>query len=188
MGFLRKLLDEIVGKVNKQTHTVSAGGVCELKVLPLEEVWKIEEHAKLVNELGLYTIKKCAFGDDLSILSEAELVFYITQTVETNVNSDGFQHVLFYTEDDCIEQIVPAFLTIGAVKTAEICKRALLAYGQPLPRDITERQNFIAEQDEAGNEEAGCLLNECDEALYRYEENLNELNYAYIMKNRTAFT
>lgn len=32
------------------------------------------------------------------------------------------------------------------------------------------------------------ILSECDDAFYQYEEDLNALNYAYVMENKTDFS
>ena len=181
-------LDKILKKLQQKKDSGSSVAENGPKVVALEDIWKMEDSADFVIALGEYINQKCEYGSKLSALSKEELVFYITQSVEANVNSDGFEHVLFYMEEECIGQIVQSFVAIGAVKTAEICKRALSAYGQTLPQNMTERQNLIVELEEAGFAEADEILNECDGALYQYEEDLNALNHAYVLKNKVYFT
>jgi len=181
-------LDEILKKITTKKASENSVAKNEAEMIDLEGIWKLEDSTDFVLALSEYINEKCEYGSKLSALSKEELAFYITQSVEANVNSDGFEHVLFYTEEDCIGQIVQSFVAIGAVKTAEICMRALSAYGQTLPRNMTERQNLIAELEESGLAETDEILNECDEAFCQYKEDLNALNHAYALKNKAHFT
>lgn len=184
MGFLDEIFRMKKGKKKDEGISVAK----EPKEITLEEIWAMEDTSSFVIALSEYIGKKCDSGDNLTALSEAELIFYITQSVETNVNSDGFEHVLFYAEEGCIGKIVQAFTAIGAVKTAEICKKALSAYGQTLPYNMAKRQNLIVRLEEAGCAEADEILNECADAFYQYEEDLNALNHAYALRNRANFS
>ena len=41
--------------------------------------------------------------------------------------------------------------------------------------------------DELESDEFDEILEECDNAFYDYEDNLNELNYNFVMKNKEFF-
>ena len=76
------------------------------------------------------------------------------------------------------------FKRIGAGKTAAICKKALKALGQALPRDWEERRALL---DKIVDDRVGELLEACDEAFYEYPDDLEALNVAYVKKNAEHF-
>jgi hypothetical protein len=78
--------------------------------------------------------------------------------------------------------VVRAFSEIGAVKTAEICKKAISIFGSEVPTNRDERQDFLGEHEELEE-----ILGECDDAFFAYEEDLNALNYAYVMNSKDSF-
>ena len=166
----------------KAKTDMSALGV---EVMTLEQIWEIEDPYSLVLELDSYIAKKCQYGSNIAVLSDAEKVFYMTQKLEMDVNSGGFGRFLFYAEEECIVGVVQAFEEIGAVKTAAICEKALHVYGRELPLDMSERQDLILELE---SDEVYELLNECDSAFFEYEEDLTALNYEYVMKHKSKFS
>ena len=153
--------------------------------MTLEQIWEIEDPYNLVLELDSYISEKCQYGSNIAVLSDAEKVFYMTQNLEMDVNSGGFERYLFYAEEECIAGVVQAFVEIGAVKTAAICEKALQAYGRELPLDMSERQDLILELE---SDEVYELLNECDSEFFEYEEDLTALNYKYVMKHKSEFS
>ena len=42
--------------------------------------------------------------------------------------------------------------------------------------------------DKLGSDSIDELLEECDNAFFAYEDNLNELTYNFVMKNKEQFT
>ena len=42
--------------------------------------------------------------------------------------------------------------------------------------------------DELENDEIDEILEECNSAFYDYEDDLNQLNYDFVMKNKESFT
>ena len=58
-------------------------------------------------------------------------------------------------------------------------QKALAAFGREIPINRDEREEIL---DEMENEKIDKILSECDDAFYEYEDDLNALNYAYIMK------
>ena len=143
--------------------------------MSMDEIWKTEDINSFIVALEDHIEQKCAYGDHLDALSGPERIFLITQTCEMEVNNGG----IFAGE------IVRAFQEIGAPKTAEICGAALKAFGQELPLNWDERRELLAR---LANDEIDRILRECDDAFYRYEEDLNALNYAYVLKNRADFS
>ena len=117
-------------------------------------------------------------------LNEYERTIYVTQTLESEVNNGGFIQFFDNAGGAFADEIVPAFQRIGAKKTASICKKALQALGQGLPRDWEERRALL---DKIVDDGVGELLEECDEAFYEYPDDLEALNVAYVRKNAEHF-
>lgn len=120
----------------------------------------------------------------MSALSDAERVFYITQILEMEVNNGGFSQFFDNSSGDFSNELVDAFTTIGANKTAAICQKAIDAFGRDIPVDRDERQEML---DELESEEFEEALGECDDAFFAYEDDLNKLNYNFVMKNKEQF-
>ena len=176
MGFLHKLFQKIAGK--KKTIPQSPK-----PKKTLDEIWLLEDPLDMIGELSVYIAVKCHYGEDLSVLSVPERIFYTTQILEMEVNNGGFGQFFFNSSGDLANEVVHAFTEIGAVKTADICRKAFSVYGEEIPKDRDERQDIL----ECLNEEQEKFLERCDDAFFDYEENLNELNYAYVMRNKDDF-
>lgn len=155
----------------------------EPPILALEEIWEIEESEKFVVELSHYVGNKCEYGEKMSVLSKPERVFYVTQILEMEVNNGGFSQYFFNSSGDFANEIVDAYSEIGAVRTVEICKKAVSIYDGEVPADRDAREDVFVD-----DEEREAILDECDEAFFEYEEDLNALNQAYVLKNKAFFT
>ena len=175
MGFLHKLIRKIASK--KQLTPPAPK-----PKKSLEEIWLLEDPSDLIGELDVYIAIKCEYGEYLSVLSPQEKVFYITQILEMEVNNGGFDQFFFNSSGDLANEVVRAFLEIGAVKTAEICKKAISIFGAEVPTNRDERQDFLDEHEELEE-----ILGECDDAFFAYEEDLDALNYAYVINNKPSF-
>ena len=155
--------------------------------MSLSKIWKIKEKEDLVRELDMYIAEKCDYGDAMEELSRQERVFFITQKLEMEVNNGGFNQFFFNTCGMFNEEFVAAFEEIEAEITADICRKALEALGDDLPEvDSDERESVLDEL--LDSDEVNEILEECDEAFYGYEEDLDELNYDYVMDNKEYFT
>lgn len=151
---------------------------------PLEEIWKIENIDDFIMAMNDYIGEKCKYGDDIDRLNEYERVFFVTQQLEMEVNNGGFSQFFYNTSGDFSHELVHAFTEIGANKTVVICKKALDAFPQTFPVDRYERQEML---DELESDEIEEILDECDDEFYEYEDDLTNLNYEYIRKNKQFF-
>jgi len=180
MGFLDEILKKNTAKKrNKEKNT--PGAVSHEK--SLTEIWMLEDPSDFVIALSQYIGEKCQYGEKMSVLSEPERVFYVGQLLEMEVNNGGFAQFFFNFSGDFANEIVSAFTKIGAVKTAEICKKAVSIYDGEVPADRDEREDVFVD-----DEELEAILEECDDAFFAYEEDLNALNYEYVMRNKMAFS
>ena len=159
--------------------------IMEQKPLSMQEIWKIEDEYEFVSELSMHIAEKCDYGSNLDVLSDEEKVFYITQTLEMEVNNGGFWQFLYNVEEDVFLNTVSAFSEIGAEKTAVLCQNAFSAFGKDLPGDRVLRILFLSR---VGMEECYEILSEYDNLFYAYEEDLNKLNYTYVQNHADAFS
>lgn len=149
----------------------------------IEEIWEIDIRENFLSEMSMYLSKKCNYGKDVEKLNYEQRVIYITQELEMEVNNGGFDQFFYNSGGNVANELMWAFGEIGATKTMEICKKAVSIFGDKVPEDREEREEAL---DSLG-EEAHLLLNTCDDAFYEYGDNLTELNYQYILKNKKSF-
>lgn len=145
----------------------------------------MEDHTEFVQELSLHLMEKCAYGDSISALSGPERVVYVTQMLELEVNNGGFSQYFFNSSGNEANELVDAYIQLGAPKTAAICQRAIDAYGHPIPTDWEERRDMLEQYE---TDDVCTILDECDTAFFAYEENLLELTYDYVMEHRSDFS
>ena len=151
----------------------------------MEHIWNLTDTNDFVVAMTEHLDNKTQYGEDMSALSEAERIFYITQTLEMEVNNGGFSQFFYNSSGNFSNELVGAFTAIGANATAAICQKAISAFGRDIPVDRDEREKML---DELENDEIDEILEECDSAFCDYEDNLNELNYNFAMKNKESFT
>lgn len=153
--------------------------------MKLKDILKIEDANDFVVELNDHISEKCQYGDNMDALSVPERLFYVAQTLEMEVNNGGFSQFFYNSSGAFAGEVVQAFETIGARRTAQICGRALAVFGREIPVDHDERQEMLDEMD---CDEVNDILEECDDAFYEYEDDLNALNRAYVLKNKAMFS
>lgn len=151
----------------------------------IKQILEISDPGDMVPALSEYIAIKCDYGDNMAALSGPERVFYITQALEMEVNNGGFSQFFYNSSGDFANELVSAFTTIGALHTVPICEKALSAFGCEIPADRDAREDMLDETDCDAVDE---ILNECDEAFYAYEDDLDALNYAYVIKHSSSFT
>ncbi|MBE6688904.1 MAG: DUF4375 domain-containing protein [Ruminococcaceae bacterium] len=153
----------------------------------IDEIWEIEEKENFVVEMDKYIAEKCEYGDNMETLNGEQKVFYITQSLEMEVNNGGFAQFFFNSSGMFGNELVSSFEKIGAMKTAEICKKAISIYGDKVPADRDEREEILTTDDETEEERIEAILNECDDAFFEYEDDLVELNYQFIINHKESF-
>lgn len=151
----------------------------------LEHIWSITDKSDFVIAMSEYITKKAQYGKNVAALNEVERVFYITQILEMEVNNGGFSQFFFNSSGYFSNELVSAFTAIGANKTAAICQKAIDAFGRDIPADWDARNEML---DELESDEIDGILEECDSAFFAYEEDLNALNYSFVMNNKEQFT
>lgn len=150
----------------------------------LDHIWELTDPLEVIFALFDHVWEKSGHGADLSALSGAERVFYVTQTLEMEVNNGGFYQYFFNPDGEFAGELVAAYEALGAVKTAQICQRAIDAFGGEVPADRLARLEWMEQLERTEFDE---ILNDCDMAYYEYEEDLLALTYAYVMAHRDEF-
>lgn len=156
--------------------------------MSMDEISRIENIDSFILALADYVMKKCEYGDNMSNLSHPERVFYIIQLCKMEVDNGGFVQFFDNWSGNFANEVVDAFQEIGASNVAEICSTALHVFGQELPSNWEKRRELLDEWTSDKSDEIDCILSECDNSFYRYEEDLNTLIYAYVLKNRANFS
>ena len=153
----------------------------------IDEIWEIEEKENFVVEMDKYIAEKCEYGDSMETLNDKQRVLYVTQALEMEVNNGGFAQYFYNYSGDFANEAVSAFESIGAIKTAELCKKAISIYGDKVPNDRNEREKILTPDDEKEEERIEVILNACDDAFFEYEDDLVELNYQFIINHKESF-
>lgn len=160
----------------------------DMRVPDIDEIWRMQDKNNFVVAMFRYIGKKCSYDDNMENLNDEERVFYITQVLEMEVNNGGFAQFFFNSSGMFANELVASFEKIGAKKTAEICKKAISIYGDEVPTDRDKREEILTPDDEAEEERIEAVLNECDDAFFKYEDDLVELSYQFILNNKAAFS
>ncbi len=154
----------------------------------IDEIWGMKDRNQFVISMYLYIAEKCEYGSAMQNLNDEQRVFYITQNLESEVNNGGFSQFYCNTDGLFVNELVSTFERINAYKTAEICKKAVSIFGDTFPVDMPQIQEILNTDDEEMEEENSQLLSECDMEFYEYEEDLEELNYQFIINNKESFS
>ena len=150
-----------------------------------DDIWKIECKNNMLIALNGWLCRKSNYGENIEKLSDVEKAFYFVFQLEGEVNNGGYSQFFFNSSGDFANETPAALREIGAGKMAEICERALAVFGGAVPKNRDEREAML---DNAITEKIDEILSQCDTEFYAYPDDLLELNYQYVMSNRTQFT
>jgi len=148
-------------------------------------VWDIENQNEFLIEMDNLISNKCNYGENVAALNEHERLFFVTQEVEREVNNGGFDQFFFNSSGNFSNEIVKAFVTIGADTTAKICQTAIDVFNGKVPVEHGKRQIMMVE--ELNQDESGEVWDNCTSDFNGYQDNLADLIYAYIMEHKDAF-
>lgn len=135
-------------------------------------------------EIDTYVCRLCSYGDTLDRLTEPQKNFYFNQNLEKEINNGGFNQYFFNSSGDFTHETINSLQTIGANKTADILQQAIDQFPEStVPKERTNRQEVLEQIEDTANE----VWEQLDQAFYKYEDNLNDLNIEYIKQNRSSF-
>ena len=133
--------------------------------------------------IALSESDKTMFGkEDFDAQSVPQKVFSSIWAVESEVNNGGFSQ--FFLNLETAKFVVEALETIGAPKTAGICRRAIVtAFPDGLPSDPEE----ISSAASAFPDETEEKLDALDTEFFQYPHDLTKLLFAYVSNHPEEF-
>jgi Domain of unknown function (DUF4375) len=122
--------------------------------------------------------------EDFEVQSPPQKVFSAIWEVESEVNNGGFAQYFLNSSAESASFLVEALETVGAPKTAAICKRAIeAAFPTGLP------QSFEAIRLAAASfpDEVLAALEPLDNDFFSYPHNLTNLLFSYVSQHPEEF-
>ncbi len=128
---------------------------------------------------------KTRFGkEDFALQSLPQKVFSAIWAVESEVNNGGFSQYFSNSSAESASFVAEALETIGAPKTADICKRAIAAaFPAGLPRAPEAIRLFAADFPDEILEK----LEPLDQEFFAYPHSLTDLLFAYVSEHPDEF-
>jgi len=142
------------------------------------------ETTNAIIEIDTFICKLCSYGETLDRLTEPQRNFYFNQNLEKEINNGGFNQYFTNSSGDFAHETIASLKSIGANKTAELLQQAINQFpNYNVPKDKAKRQEILDIIETSANE----VWDELDNAFYKYEDNLYDLNIAYLKQNRSFF-
>jgi len=155
----------------------------------IDEMIKKSNTNDFIITLDDWLCKKCGYGEHIDQLTEAEKVFFYNQTLEREVNSGGYHQFFSNPSGDYTYEILDSLRKIGANATAAIHEKAIAILvtklGRDIPKGHMEREDMIFEK--ITEDDIYVIFDECDADFNAYEDNLNDLNYQFVIANKEQF-
>lgn len=150
----------------------------------INEIWNMTDRNNFIIAMNSWVCRKCKYGENMTLLSPQERIFYVVQVLEAEVNNGGFSQFFYNSSGDFANELVDSFMSIGAEKIANICKKAIESFCCEIPVNRDDREKFL---DCSINDKINKIIEECDCEFCKYADNLEELNYNFIMKHKSCF-
>ena len=133
----------------------------------------------------LSTSEKTSFlKQDFGAQSLPQKVFTAIWEVDTEVNNGGFSQYFFNSSAESAAFVARALETIGAPRTADICKRAIdVAFPDGLPQPVDAIRSAAADFPD----EVFAALEPLDQEFYSYPEDLTNLLFSYVSQHPEEF-
>lgn len=143
-----------------------------------------EDINKVIIKLDAIVTELCNYGETLEELNPLQRTFFFNQLLEKEVNNGGFKQYFINTSGEFAHETIQSLREIEAHKTAEILQLAINEFPEAIvPKNRVERVGLIEEIEYLVNE----VWSELDQHFYRYEDDLNFLNFTYVKENRHLF-
>ena len=114
-------------------------------------------------------------------LTVAEKVFVSVWELEAEVNNGGFLQYFFNSSGDIASHCVLALEKIGALNVAALVRQAIGVFGEFEPSsDLDIRRPQV----EGFSDEKKKFLDELDQKFFKRPDNLTELLFDFVEKNR----
>ena len=135
--------------------------------------------------INLSSSEKTSFGKvEFAAQSVPQKVFSALWEVEAEVNNGGFSQYFVNSSAESASFVVEALETIGAPRTADICKRALnTAFPSGLPQSAEEIRSMAA----LFPNQVLTELEPLDQEFFSYPHDLTGLLFAYVSQHPEEF-
>jgi hypothetical protein len=135
--------------------------------------------------VGLSESERTKFGkEDFALQSFPQKVFSSIWAVESEVNNGGFSQYFLNSSAETATFVAKALDTVGAPKTADICRRAVeRAFPDGLPATANEISSAAADF----SDELLAELDAIDSEFLAYPHDLTELLYGYVVNHPEEF-
>ena len=128
---------------------------------------------------------KTQFGkQDFAQQSTPQKVFSSVLALESEVNNGGFSQYFLNTSCETASFISEALESIGAPKTADICRRAIAA---AFPAGLPKNPEDISSAASDFSDEIREALEPLDNEFFEYPHNLTDLLFAYVSTHSEEF-
>jgi len=128
---------------------------------------------------------KTEFGKhNFSTRSIPQKVFSSIWAVESEVNNGGFSQYFFNNSCETAGFVAEALETIGAPRTADICRRAIAT---AFPDGLPSNSEAIRSAASDFSDEIEDSLNALDGEFYQYPHDLTKLLFAYVSAHPEEF-
>ena len=135
--------------------------------------------------IALSESDRTKFGkDDFNAQSLPQKVFSAIWAVESEVNNGGFSQYFSNNSCETAGFVAEALETIGAPKTADICRRAIAA---AFPTGLPPTPETISSAASDFSDEKEDKLNALDNEFFQYPHDLTQLLFAYVSKHPEEF-
>lgn len=164
-------------------------GNCYLHYMPeriqhLQELLDAPNSNNSIIELDNFIGEACGYGEHFERLSPAQRSFYLNQCLEREVNNGGFEQFFGNSSGAHAHETIASLQEIGAKHTAGLLIEAIAEFpGSIVPKDDAARAELI----EALTAHSSGNWNALDQEFFKYSDDLNELNIAFVKKNRHQF-
>ena len=89
----------------------------------MEHIWNLTDTNDFVVAMTEHLDNKTQYGEDMSALSEAERIFYITQTLEMEVNNGGFSQFFYNSSGNFSNELVGALPLLEQTQQRRFAKK-----------------------------------------------------------------
>jgi hypothetical protein len=135
--------------------------------------------------INLAESDKTRFGkEDFARQSSPQKVFSAVWAVESEVNNGGFSQYFLNDSAESAPFVVEALETIGAPKTAAICKRAITT---AFPGGLPQTPEAIRSAAADFSDEIVEKLEPLDQEFFAYPHSLTDLLFAYASQHPEEF-
>jgi len=135
--------------------------------------------------ISLSESEKTSVGKkDFAGQSIPQKVFSALWEVEAEVNNGGFSQYFANDGAESVSFVMEALTTIGAPKTADICRRAIAA---AFPAGLPKSTEAVRSAASDFSDDVLEKLEPLDQEFFSYPHNLTDLLFAYVSRHPEEF-